>query len=64
VVHPSIWSCHLVTNPEKCRQFPGSGSPSFTIAPVQAMMAGCSRMVAPMGLKLKVVGPPLTLCCW
>ena len=34
------------------------------IAPVQAMMAGCSRTVAPVGLKLKLVGPPLTLCCW
>ena len=34
--------------------FPGSGSFRFTVAPVQAMIAGCSRTVAPRRLKVKV----------
>jgi len=32
VVHPGIWSCHLVTNKEKYRHFRDSGSPSLTVA--------------------------------
>ena len=31
--------------------FPGSGSCRFTVAPVQAMIAGCSRTVAPTAAK-------------
>jgi len=40
--------------------FSGSGSSRFTVAPVQAQIAGCIRMVLPTGEKLKLV-VPLTL---
>jgi hypothetical protein len=41
--------------------FPGSGSIRFTVAPDQAIIAGCMRTVAPAGENVKLVGPPLDL---
>ena len=41
--------------------FPGSGSTWFTVAPVQAMIAGCSRTVEPTLVKLKGWLIPVTL---
>ena len=49
VPKPGIWSRHLVTNePDTIVAWIGS----LTVAPVQALMAGCSRTVEPTGLKL------------
>jgi hypothetical protein len=41
--------------------FPGSGWSWFTVAPAQAMMAGCMRTVEPTPENVKLVGPPLTV---
>ena len=64
VPHSSIWSCHLVTHdPENA-----------VISWIRfALVYNCAspshdgRLLShggANGLKLKFVGPPLTLCCW
>ena len=54
--HPCDWVCHLVTN-ERPAIRSRLGFDVLMVAPVQALMAGVVRTVAPTAEKVKLVTP-------